>query len=888
MNRTHSFFSRGLLGFILFITAAGLTDGIFKGLHIQKSALGAALQDESEIPKRQYAPDRVADILHISIDVTPDFKARTVAGTTTIKFAPIAKPLTELRLDAVDLDVSSVTSSAEMAGYNVTDEAITITFEPPVPVGDETTVTVVYEATPKEGLYFRTPEMGYLEEDTHLFSQGETHEAPHWYPNYDYPNERSTSEVICRVPKDMVVLSNGKLVSEKIDSESGLKVVHWSQDKPHVNYLITLVAGKLKKIESKYKNIPIAFYTPASQIEYAENSFKDTADMLEFYEKEIGVPYPWDKYDQAVVQDFVAGGMENTSLTLLTDGTLFSAETENIDSSQSLVAHEMAHQWFGDYVTCKDWSQIWLNEGFATYYEDLYDYHKNGRDSFLVGRYFTSLNLLSERSEHRPIVFRSYEDTWEQFDYRTYGKASWVLHMLRVELGEEMFRKCVKTYLERHALNYVVTDDLRSVFEEITGRTFDRFFDQWIYHGRHPDLKIRYKWSEKDKLTKVSIEQTHEVNDNVMLFHFDTKVRFIIDDQAIDRRITIDGKQHDFYFPLPKEPQIVRFDPDYGLLAKIDFDKPTAMLYKQLENKDDVIGQLLAIDALEKKKDKKTVAKLKEILNSDSFYAVPRRAASALREIHTDEAFDALAESLDQKDARVRQQVVRNIGDFYRTESFELTREILKDEKNPAISAAAVRNLGRYNHEDTRDLLIDYLNSDSYRNRLASAAIGAIRMLDEPFFIAPLQKILSEGEQRFPSRDFSRALDTLAHISRNEEDKTEVRDFLIGYVNHPRQSIQAGALRALGTLEDPKAIPVVETFADDDPDDIVERSANTALRELRERKQLVPEEINQLRETVDKLREETESLKDDLEDIKERLDAKEENAENNEEDEVTD
>ncbi len=887
MNRIQRVFNHILLACIIFITV-GLADGVFNNLHTQKSAFGAAHQDEPKIPKRQYAPDRLADILHITIDVTPDFKARTVAGTAVIKFAPIAKPLTELRLDAIDLDVSSVTSSAEMAGYNVTDDAIVITFEPPVTVGDETTATVVYEAAPKEGLYFRTPEMGYLEQDTHLFTQGETHEAPHWYPNYDYPNERSTSEVICRVPKDMVVLSNGRLVSEKIDQESGLKVVHWSQDKPHVNYLITLVAGKLKKIESKYRNIPIAFYTPTSQIEYAESSFKDTADMLEFFEKEIGVPYPWDKYDQAVVQDFVAGGMENTSLTILTDNTLFSTETENIDSSQSLVAHEMAHQWFGDYVTCKDWSQIWLNEGFATYYEDLYDCHKNGRDSFLANLYYTSRHLLSERPEHRPIVFRSYQDTWEQFDYRTYGKAGWVLHMLRVELGEEMFRKCVKTYLERHALDYVVTDDLRSVFEEITGRTFDRFFDQWIYHGRHPDLKIRYNWSEKDKLAKVSVEQTHEINDNVMLFHFDTKVRFIIDDQAVDHRITIDSKEHDFYFPLLKEPEIVRFDPDYGLLAKIDFDKPTAMLYKQLENKDDVIGQLLAIDALEKKDDKKTVTKLKEILNGDSFYAVPRRAAVALREIHTNDAFDALAESLDQKDARVRLQVVRSICDFYRTESLEITKRILKDEKNPAISAAAIRNLGRYNHKDTQNILIDYLNSDSFRNRLASAAIEAIRMLDEPFFIEPLMKTLSENEQRFPSWDFSRALDTLAHISRNEEDKTEVRNFLIGYVNHPRQRIQAGAIRALGTLEDPKAIPVVETFANDEPDNEVERSANRALRELRERKQIVPDEIVEMRETIDKLREETESLKDDLEDIKKRLDAKEESTENNEEDEITD
>jgi len=549
-------------------------------LNFHSSAFGAALQGEAKTVERQYAPDRKVDILHITIDVTPDFKARTVAGTTTISFAPIAKPLTELRLDATDLSVSCVTSSAKIAGYSATDKAITITFEPPVPVGDKATVTIVHEAEPKRGLYFRTPEMGYKKEDTHLFTQGETHEAPHWYPNYDYPNERSTSEVICRVPKDMAVLSNGRLVSEEMDSESGLKVVRWFQDKPHVNYLIALVAGKLKNIESKYRDIPIAFYTPKSQIKYAENSFKDTADILEFFEKEIGVPYPWDKYYQAVVQDFVAGGMENTTLTILTDGTLFTSKTENLRSSQALVAHELVHQWFGDYVTCKDWSHLWLNEGFAVYYEKLYDGHKNGRDYLLYGLYRTARGVLSNRPTHKPIVHKSYTSADEQFDYRAYQKGSWVLHMLRSELGEQLYRQCVKTYLQRHALSSVVTEDLCSVIEELTGRSFDRFFDQWVYHARHPDLTVSYNWSGKDKLAKVSVEQTHKVNDKVMLFHFSTKVRFVIDDDGIDREIVVDGKQHDFYFPLPKEPNIVRFDPDYGLLAKVKFEKPTAMLYE--------------------------------------------------------------------------------------------------------------------------------------------------------------------------------------------------------------------------------------------------------------------------------------------------------------------
>ena len=872
---------------VLGMTITGIADDRLEELQCGRLALAAAAQEKPAIAEPQYAPDREADILHITIDVKPDFKSRTISGTTTIKFAPISKPLTELRLDAVDLDVSSVTSSVKIEGYTATDKAITITFEPAVPAGAETTVTIAYEAEPKEGLYFRTPEMGYREGDTHFYTQGETHEAPQWYPNYDYPNERSTSEVICRVPEEMTVISNGRLVSEEMDPASGLKVVRWLQDKPHVNYLIALVAGNLGKIESKYRDIPIAFYTPASQIKYAESSFKDTADMLEFYEKEIGVPYPWDKYYQAACEDF-GGGMENTSLTILGTGTLFTDETENIRSSQGLVAHELVHQWFGDYVTCKDWSHTWLNEGFATYYEDLYDGYKNGRDSMLASLYGTASNLLRDRPEHKPIVYRSYKDSWEQFDYRTYSKGGWVLHMLRTELGEEMFRKCVKTYLERHALSSVVTEDFRSVIEELTGRSYDRFFDQWIYHGRHPDLTVGYNWSEKDKLAKISVEQTHEVTEKVMLFHFRTKVRFMIKDEPIDREIVVDSKQHDFYFRLPDEPNIVRFDPDYGLLANIKFEKPTAMLYRQLENHDDVIGRLRAIDALKKMKDKKTVEKLKDVLNNDPFYAVRRNASSALREIHTDEAFEALADSLVQADARVRQQVVRDVSSFYRSETLEFLKRTLRNEKNPAILEVAIRNLGLYHHKNTRRLLLKYLQSISYRNELATAAIEAIRMLDEPFFIVPLQRVMDEREMDFRSWDFTRGINALAHISRNEDDKTKVLNFLAGYVNHPKDRIQAGAIEALGTLGDPRAIPIVETFSNDEPDDNIERSAERALKELRQRKQLVPDEIVRLRETVDEFRKETDKLKNDLDDIKKRLDAKEKPAEKKDKDEAAD
>src|ERR1041385_6190425 len=211
---------------------------------------------------RKYAPDRDVEVLHLALDVTPDFKLRTVASKATWQFKPILKPVSELKLDAVDLSVQSVSSKEKIQGYQVTDKQVIVTFAEPLPSGRETSLTITYQAEPIQGLYFRTPEMGYKEGDTHLFTQGETTEARHWYPCFDTPNEMFTSEITCRVPEGMTVISNGRLVSEEKDAATGLKAVHWSQEKPHANYLITLVAGYFRKLDDKHNNVPLAFLQP--------------------------------------------------------------------------------------------------------------------------------------------------------------------------------------------------------------------------------------------------------------------------------------------------------------------------------------------------------------------------------------------------------------------------------------------------------------------------------------------------------------------------------------------------------------------------------------------------------------------------------------------------
>lgn len=821
---------------------------------------------------RKYAPDRDVQMLHLALDITPDFKQRTILATATLRLKPVAKPVQELKFDAVDLDVRSVTATEEVQAYQATDKQVIVTFAQPVPPNKEVAVTIAYAAEPTGGLYFRTPEMGYKPGDTHLFSQGEEVEARHWYPCLDSPNQQFTSEITCRVPGGMTVISNGRLVSEAKDPASGLTVLHWSQEKPHANYLITLVAGYFKKVEDNCHGLPLAFFTPPSEINEATNSFRDTKDMVEFFEEEIGVPYPWDKYYQVCVNDFVAGGMENTSATTLTDSTLFTPATENLRDSDGLISHELAHQWFGDLVTCKDWSHIWLNEGFATYYESLYNAHKHGREAMLYELYNRARQITGITNDPNPIVRRTYDEPSDMFGYLSYPKGGWVLHMLRHQLGDDLYRRSIKTYLQRHQYGNVVTEDLRAVIEELSGRSYDQFFDQWLYHGRFPELDIDYSWDELAKLARVSIRQAQPIDQNVLLFNFPLSLRFQTRTSAVDRVIQVTRKQEDFYFALASAPERVRVDPDYTLLAKIRFSPPKAMLYAQLAEPADVVGRLLAIEQLSGRKDKESLAKLQETLNHDSFYGVRVEAAQALRSLHTDEALEALLASTNQPDARVRREVRDAIGGFYADKALASARQVLLEEKNPGILSTVLRNLGGYAKPGVREELIKFLDSQSYRNELAGAAISGLRLQDDPAGIAPLLDTLSRREADFTSSGLAQALGALAYLARNEEKKDKVRDFLVARVNDKRRTVQLASINALGTLGDPAALGVLEKFATASKTSPQRAAAERAVATLRAGRKPV-DDFKNLRQEVLDLEKANRELRKDLDDLKKKIEA---------------
>lgn len=817
---------------------------------------------------RTYARDREIDVKHLRLDLTPDFEKRTLAGIATLTFAPIANPLRTLKLDAVGLNILALESSVPVETWDVGKEAITISFAAAIAAGSEAWVKVTYRAEPKMGWYYRTEAMGYPKGDDHFWTQGEPEEHRNWFPGYDFPNERFTSEVICRVPKGMTVVSNGRLLEER--QEGNLSLFHWSQEQEHVNYLISVIGGYFNKLVSTHGDLPLAFLTPPSEFPEAANSFRDTAAILAFLEEEIGVQYPWAKYYNVCVADFVAGGMENTSITTLTTNTLFSADSENLRTSHRLDAHEITHQWFGDLVTCKDWSHLWLNEGFATYYTHLYDEHKLGTDQMRFRLYLDALDIIKNTDE-KPVVWRGFKSPKEQFDYRSYPKGAWVLHMLRSQLGSDLYRKCIRTYLERHRNGNVVTDDLVSVLEEVSGKSWDQFFDQWIYHGGKPILKVEYSWDQDRKQAKLSIKQTQKISDQVLLFDFPLPVRFVDSKEGVhDFQVRIHEAAADFYFTLPEAPKIVRIDPEVTVLAGIEFSLPDAMLHAQLVYANDMMGRLIAANTLGGRTDKRSVELLGTVIAEDPYYAVRTEAAIALGKTHTPEALATLISVRKQDDARVRQEVVYAIASVYSESAFSALREVIAEEKNPDILTVALFGLGKFPQTEARGMLLAALNQPSYRHRISATAIEALQTRGDTSVVEPLLDYLEKNVSRFTTDDFGSGLKALASLSRDRDAdlREEVRLFLAHYLTDPREKIRLSAIAALGSLRDLKSLGALNTYVDSGNSESPEfKAAEEAIKIIHgEKKQT--EELTDLREELLKLKNKIETMDEKLDTLK--------------------
>ncbi|MBK8467272.1 MAG: M1 family metallopeptidase [Chloracidobacterium sp.] len=476
----------------------------------------AAFSAIGQSPRPNFNRPQTFDAQHYTIRASFDRVNKKVFGDTTVSLKPLAAGFRVVELDAVSLAFDSVKleSSGIDLQYKVVSDKISITLDKAYGPDDLISIRLKYTASPKKGVYFVAADEKH---SSQVWTQGEAEEARHWFPSFDFPSDKATTEEYITAEKGETVIGNGELL-DKIENENGTVTWHYKMPVPHSIYLVSFVIGKYTKIEDRHKETPLGFYVYPGKEGTALKAFGDTKKMLAVFEELTGVPFPFNKYDQTVVSQFKFGGMENITATTMSDTDIFIADFDfGKDIVTDLVSHELAHSWFGDLVTCRNWAELWLNEGFATYMEAAYLEKAVGRDSYL-GKVRTDAAVflvddVVSRKRHALYNLRA-GDADALFDNPavTYNKGGVVLHMLREQVGTDIFWRAINVYLNRHKFANVESTDLQKVMEEVSGQNLKWFFDQWVYAAGVPQLKIGQTYNPRTKTLAVTITQTQKID----------------------------------------------------------------------------------------------------------------------------------------------------------------------------------------------------------------------------------------------------------------------------------------------------------------------------------------------------------------------------------------
>ncbi|AKT36064.1 M1 family aminopeptidase [Chondromyces crocatus] len=859
--------------------------------------------------KRVYERPRPFTVRHIALDLALDIDAKSIEGSARLDVVRLDPAATKITLDALGFEIAAVEiavsqaegeassvkraskappakasakgakgkgakaqasakgKASDGAGFSAADysydgEALRVT----VPEGAaEASIRVQYRAVPRRGMYFLAPDEHVPERPRQVWTQCQDEDARHIFPCVDKPHIKQTTELRVKIPAGWTCLSNGELLSPAKDQKQG--IFHFRLDEPHPSYLFTLVAGEFTRIEEEVNGVPLAYLVPRGREEDGKRTFARTPEMIRHFGEKLGVPYPWKRYSQVVVSDFIFGGMENTTATTMYEHILLDERAAIDISSDDLIAHELAHQWFGDLVTCRDWSHGWLNEGFATFMEHVDREHHLGRDEYehgLVGDMDAYLGEAKGRYR-RPVVCLDYDVPIDLFDRHLYEKGGLVLHLLRRELGDELFWRAVNTYLTRHARGVVETRDLQRAFEDTSGRSLERFFEQWVFRSGHAEVEVKIEFD--DTLCTVTVKQSHgpggsrDARDHgpstdaaPSAFAFDLVLDFGFGEVQREVR-RVEQATHTFAIPLPRRPKFVVVDPDLRVLGELSVEAPVDLLRGQLAHAPTARGRALAAHLLGKKDDPVTVKALSRTLGDEKeFWGVRAEAAEALGRIRSDEALSILIGRVDLKHAKVRRAVVRALGRFRSNKAAEALQKLALRDASYLVEAESARALGATRQTAAFDTLVEILDRPSWGDVIRSGALDGLAHLRDD---RALPHVLARTRYGVPARGRRAAILALPRIGADRKIREALEDLLDTADPHVRVDV----IRALAELGDPKARGAMQRALDRELDGRVRRRLREVLRDL----------AGAGRREADRLRDELETLRREHHELKARV-----------------
>jgi aminopeptidase N len=748
-------------------------------------------------------PTRWWDVEHLHLDVRIDIAAGTVEGSTTHTVAPLAVSRESLRLHQEALDITAVeVDGTPVDGWRTGPGRIEIPLAP----GVRHEVTTRFRATPETGLHFRRPGRSRATRIREAWSQGEGEDHRHWFPSWDYPNDRFTVSIDVTARDGLTAVANGTLTGTA-PAEDGWTTWSYRLDREIVNYLVVVSVGEYQTIELPGR-IPLTVVGPApTPPEVLVRGMDRIVPMLPWFDEVLGTPYPYPIYRQVMVQDFLYGGMENTTTTILADGLILDDPWDDPLRTEGVVAHELAHQWFGDLLTCYGWRELWLNEGFATYWTDRWMAHAHG-EAYAAHRRRRSFQAALDTP--RPMAARSWSKVDDVPNTAVYTRGSTVLHMLDVALGREAFDAAMRRYVTEHADRLVETEDLRRVLEDASGEHLGWLFDGWVHREGAPTWTVAHAWDEEADQLTITLTQT--TKDRVWRAPMEIEIGTAAG--PVVRRVWAGPGETRLVMDLEAPPRWVLADPRRAVLAHLEpTQEPQAWAAAALES-GTWDGRLEAVHQLgEGEATAEALAALGTLLTDPELHpAVRGHAARALGELGTEAAAELLMEALDGAPDRLRRSIVAALGQHGASDALVARLEALhRRDPSPGVRGAALEALAQV--DEARALA------------RARRALGA----PDPVRVAALKVIGRHGE----ARDVRRTLDALSadrtrwvrttaarelrngilRLERPADLRERATAALVPWLDSPDQRIRRTAVWVLGDVGDEPAARALEAFA---------------------------------------------------------------------------
>lgn len=687
---------------------------------------------------------RTYDLQHQSTTVRFDWTRHAVVGSTTLTIAGLtnAPPLRTVMIDAGEMTIRRVTSNGRTLEHDYQDNELSVHLARPLQGDRKVTVTIDYEGVNRtKGAYFRPAK--------HIvWTQGETEDTHYWVPTYDFPNDKTTWEFYIWTAKDERALSNGRLAGSRAVGDS--IEWHWVQDKPASTYLMTCVIGNYVVLQDKpWRNVPIGYWTYPDSVDAAWRGFAKTPEAVDVFSRKTGVAYPWAKYDQIVIPEFQYGGMENVTATSQNDTEiLHPAWSEPQANSVDLMSHELGHQWFGDLLTTKSWAHIWLNEGFATFMQEIFREENFGADEGAYDRLQAQEQAIEgDRRARRPIVWGKWNNDPIEvfFTGHVYQKGATVLQMLRHQFGDSLFWKGINHYVTSHEYENVVSDDLRKAFEETTGRDLKPFFDQWVYGAGFPVFQVSSNYDRAANRLIIDAREVQPRDSVTGFFDVDVDVEVRTDSGVVRFVVPVRNGTGEAGTNLKAPPRSIRWNKGDWILDLVDFPRSTAMLQYQLVNDDDVLGRIEAVQLLgERVSDRNALNAVQRAARNDRFWAVRARAVDALGAWGSDTSraaaspmrsvTDALIAATRDFDSRVRQEAAFALGDLAlsgvaaRDVAIRL-RQLARDDPSYFVRGAALAGDIRLEKNAALPLARQLLAPELWGDVLRRPAVAALKSI---------------------------------------------------------------------------------------------------------------------------------------------------------------